>query len=73
MGNAFNENQALSLKIDWFADNDEEKDSLMRSAMGFGFRWMSPMGLLRFEWGFPLAPKKNEDTVVFEFSIGNAF
>lgn len=73
MGNAYNENQDLSLKLDWFADNDEEKDSLMRSAMGFGFRWMSPMGLLRFEWGFPLAPKKDEDTVVFEFSIGNAF
>jgi outer membrane protein insertion porin family len=45
----------------------------MRSAMGFGFRWMSPMGLLRFEWGFPLAAKKDEDPVVFEFSIGNAF
>lgn len=73
MGNAYNEDQALSLKIDWFADNDEEKDSVMRSAMGFGFRWMSPMGLLRFEWGFPLAPKKDEDSVVFEFSIGNAF
>lgn len=73
MGNAYNEDQDLSLKIDWFADTDEEKDSVMRSSMGFGFRWMSPMGLLRFEWGFPLAPKKNEESVVFEFSIGNAF
>ena len=73
MGNAYNEDQPLSLKIDWFADNDEEMDSVMRSAMGFGFRWMSPMGLLRFEWGFPLNPKKDEDSVVFEFSIGNAF
>ena len=72
MGNAFNEDQAMSLKIDWFADSDEY-DSVLRSAMGFGFRWMSPMGLLRFEWGFPLAPKKGEDTCVFEFSIGNAF
>lgn len=72
MGNAFNENQALSLKIDWFADVNDY-DSVLRSAMGFGFRWMSPMGLLRFEWGFPLAPKKSEDSVVFEFSIGNAF
>lgn len=72
MGNAYNEDQDLSLKIDWFA-SDDEKDSVMRSAMGFGFRWMSPMGLLRFEWGFPLAAKKDEDPVVFEFSIGNAF
>ncbi|MBR4986190.1 MAG: outer membrane protein assembly factor BamA [Proteobacteria bacterium] len=73
MGNAYNEDQNLSLMIDWFAKNDEEHDNMMRSAMGFGFRWMSPMGLLRFEWGFPLSPKKNEDPVVFEFSIGNAF
>lgn len=73
MGNAYNEDQDLSLKIDWFADSDEELDSVMRSALGFGFRWLSPMGLLRFEWGFPLNPKKSEDNVVFEFSIGNAF
>ena len=73
MGNAYNEDQDLSLKIDWFAKSDEELDSVMRSSMGFGFRWLSPMGLLRFEWGFPLNPKKNEDNVVFEFSIGNAF
>ena len=73
MGNAYNEDQSLSLKIDWFADSEEEYDSVMRSAMGFGFRWMSPMGLLRFEWGFPLAPKKDEEPCVFEFSIGNAF
>ena len=73
MGNAFNEDQDLSLKIDWFAKDQEELDSVMRSALGFGFRWMSPMGLLRFEWGFPLHKKKNEDTTVFEFSIGNAF
>jgi len=73
MGNAYNEDQDLSLKIDWFANSDEEMDSLMRSSMGFGFRWMSPMGLLRFEWGFPLHKKKDEDTTVFEFSIGNAF
>ena len=72
MGNAFNEDQALSLKIDWFA-KDEDYDSVLRSAMGFGFRWMSPMGLLRFEWGFPLSPKKGEKPSVFEFSIGNAF
>lgn len=73
MGNAYNEDQDLSLKIDWFAKSDEELDSVMRSSMGFGFQWLSPMGLLRFEWGFPLNPKKNEDNVVFEFSIGNAF
>ncbi|KYG64965.1 outer membrane protein assembly factor BamA [Bdellovibrio bacteriovorus] len=41
---------------------------------GFGVRWYSPIGVLRFEWGFPL----NRDTIyhdatVFEFSIGPSF
>lgn len=72
MGNAFNEDQDLSLKIDWFSD-EKNRSSTLRSAMGFGLRWMSPMGLLRFEWGFPLKPMKNEEKYVFEFSIGNAF
>ncbi|MDP6943105.1 MAG: outer membrane protein assembly factor BamA [Myxococcota bacterium] len=45
----------------------------LRTSMGFGFRWHSPVGPLRFEWGFPLAPRKGEDPVVFEFTIGNSF
>ena len=73
MGNAFNEDQDLSLKVDWFVKDAEDLDNVLRTAMGFGFRWLSPMGLLRFEWGFPLHKKKSEDNMVFEFSIGNAF
>ena len=47
---------------DWYQD------------VGFGFRWFSPIGPLRFEWGFPM--KKSElspDPVVFDFSIGSPF
>ncbi len=47
---------------------------------GFGFRWFSPMGPLRFEWGFPLTrrnlPGTNiyiDDTFKFEFTIGSSF
>ena len=47
---------------------------------GFGFRWQSPIGPLRFEWGFPLDRQRGtpfdprgDDPVVFEFSIGNSF
>ncbi|MEE2959853.1 MAG: outer membrane protein assembly factor BamA [Myxococcota bacterium] len=41
---------------------------------GFGLRWFSPIGPLRFEWGIPIT-KKNVDgeSVVFEFTIGNFF
>lgn len=46
---------------------------LLRSSIGVGFRWFSPLGLLRFEWGFPLNKLPNEDPSVFEFTIGNSF
>lgn len=43
-------------------------------SVGFGFRWFSPIGPLRFEWGIPIT--KHEATgrpIIFEFTIGNFF
>jgi outer membrane protein insertion porin family len=50
-------------------------DSLgyLRTSSGFGIRWFSPLGPLRFEWGFPLYRLPYEETYVFEFTIGNFF
>jgi len=45
----------------------------LRTSMGFGVRWRSPIGPLRFEWGFPLKPLPDERRSVFEFTIGNFF
>jgi outer membrane protein insertion porin family len=50
----------------------------LRYSVGFGFRWFSPIGPLRFEWGIPLnrvtqALPRVEDPIVFEFTIGNFF
>ena len=45
----------------------------LRTSYGFGIRWFSPLGPLRFEWGFPIAPLPYEETSVFEFTIGNFF
>lgn len=45
----------------------------MRHAIGFGIRWISPIGPLRFEWGFPLTRRVNDDPYQFEFTIGNSF
>lgn len=52
----------------------------LRVSMGFGFRWQSPIGPLRFEWGIPLDRQAateyvplGEDPIVFEFNVGNSF
>ncbi len=49
-------------------------------AWGFGFRWFSPIGPLRFEWGFPLNRRVDPLTgavldapVDFQFTIGSFF
>jgi len=45
----------------------------LRMSYGFGVRWFSPMGPLRFEWGFPINPREYERNAVFDFSIGSLF
>jgi outer membrane protein insertion porin family len=47
--------------------------SNLRYSTGFGFRWFSPIGPLRFEWGIPLDKQPGEENIVFEFTIGNFF
>lgn len=42
-------------------------------SVGFGFRWFSPIGPLRFEWGIPLNPRPGDISPLFEFNIGNSF
>lgn len=44
-----------------------------RESAGFGFRWFSPLGPLRFEWGIPLDRRSGEDSLLFDFSIGAPF
>jgi outer membrane protein insertion porin family len=45
----------------------------LRQDVGFGFRWFSPIGPLRFEWGFPIKKGPNDDDSVFQFFIGPPF
>ena len=55
------------------AEDDFTKDNFY-SDVGFGFRWFSPIGPLRFEWGFPMRmTDSSPDPVNFEFSIGSPF
>jgi len=79
MGNAFNlEDQYCAIKPSVV---DASKDpclgplnwSAYRQSWGFGFRWFSPIGPLRFEWGIPFKTLPGEQPIVFEFTIGNFF
>ena len=40
---------------------------------GFGFRWFSPIGVLRFEFGYPLNPEDPSSGSQFHFDIGQLF
>jgi outer membrane protein insertion porin family len=81
-GNAYNledrycsglqrKNAAVSIKFDPCFRPLDSLTSGLRRSVGFGFRWFSPIGPLRFEWGIPLDPQLGEDPLVFEFTIGN--
>lgn len=76
-GNAFGLRDNLSLKPDFMvnrADREAEYGNVLRTSVGFGVRWRSPIGPLRFEWGLPLARLPGvESPMRFEFGIGNVF
>jgi outer membrane protein insertion porin family len=56
-----------------FDDEDNFGIDDMRKTTGFGFRWLSPFGPLRLEWGFNLEPKEDEEDSKIEFSMGGVF
>jgi outer membrane protein insertion porin family len=69
LGNAFASGRYSDPAVPW---------SLYKS-FGFGLRWFSPIGPLRFEWGFPLNRRKDvqgnyiDQPLDFQFTIGNFF
>jgi outer membrane protein insertion porin family len=68
-GNAFARGEWRDPDVTW---------SLYKS-VGFGVRWTSPVGPLRFEWGIPLDRRKDsrgdyiDRPLDFQFTIGNFF
>jgi outer membrane protein insertion porin family len=84
MGNAYNleerycsgqqrKSRAIPIQFDPCFRFPESVVTGIRKSVGFGFRWVSPIGPLRFEWGIPLdrQEQRGEDALVFEFTIGN--
>lgn len=56
-----------------YAVEDNWDSSKVKKAAGLGFRWLSPVGPLRLEWGYNLDRDADEDASVWDFSIGGAF
>jgi outer membrane protein insertion porin family len=48
-------------------------DWSVKADYGFGFRWFSPIGVLRFEFGYPINPKGTQSSSQFHFDIGQLF
>ncbi len=57
----------------FFQDRQDKLPLGLFHSAGFGFRWFSPIGPLRFEWGIPLTRRPEDDRILFEFTIGNFF
>lgn len=56
-----------------FLDDLDPDRFTLRQDYGFGFRWFSPIGVLRFEFGYPIDPKEGEEGQQFHFDIGQLF
>lgn len=56
--------------FDHFPKGDE---FLIRTDAGLGIRWFSPIGPLRFEWGFPFKRRPDDEEYKFQFMIGTPF
>jgi outer membrane protein insertion porin family len=79
IGNVFNTGEVsftdkLGAPIEYKPEFDE-----LRSSVGIGVQWLSPMGLFRFSYAYPLNEYTGNDRYYgdelerFQFSIGQAF
>jgi outer membrane protein insertion porin family len=79
-GNAWNLEKPLCRQVPAAEYEDEAATSCgvhpfeLRTSLGWGIRWLSPLGPLRFEWGYPFNPRRpHEGTSEFQFMVGNSF
>ena len=76
-GNVFSNDGTSFFELDedgnvFKADYDFKFDDLRYSA-GIAAEWLSPLGVFRFSYGFPLNDEEFDETENFQFSIGSAF
>jgi len=56
-----------------FDDRESIRLRELRQAWGYGLRWMSPLGPIRIEFGFPIDRMEGESSMVTLFSFGAPF
>ncbi|CAA6603096.1 Outer membrane protein assembly factor BamA [Rhodospirillaceae bacterium LM-1] len=57
-------------------DNDSatvNSSSLIRTSVGFGVNWKSPIGPMSLDFGFPITKENYDETEVFRFNFGTRF
>lgn len=59
-------------KPDNFDAEKIDYSSKVRSSVGFGFDWMSPMGKIDIDFGFPISKTKYDKTEVFRLNFGTS-
>jgi outer membrane protein insertion porin family len=58
---------------DDYTGEDADRFGSWRYSAGYGIRWLSPMGPLRFEYGYNLDKRDYEPSSKFDFMIGRFF
>ena len=56
-----------------YGENDPIRLSELRSSMGVGLSWISPMGPLKFSYGVPIKRRTDDKIQKLQFQIGTSF
>ena len=59
----------------WGVDYDSslDEDSEIRSSIGFGIDWFTPIGPMKFSFATPITKGNNDITETFRFDLGTSF
>ncbi len=61
------------IKNDIYKSNDIQKGWIDRASAGAQIEWRSPFGPINLVFAYPLNDKSDDDTSVFEFTMGSKF
>ncbi|MDQ8021250.1 MAG: outer membrane protein assembly factor BamA [Moraxellaceae bacterium] len=57
----------------WDTDSTTESSGPLRFSTGLGLTWVSPLGPMKFSYGFPLNKREGDEVRRFQFQIGQVF